>query len=117
MGARRLTSGAVEAKGNAMAANRQSLQGRRPRVSLTAAVLLALVGAFLAVIAVVFVHALLSPEFSAASWTGGSRVLSLMVILGAAGTGALTAILMGLAFYSDRKGYDEPPHVDPPSES
>ena len=97
--------------------NRQSLKGRKPRISLTAAVLLALVGAFLAVIAVVFVHALMSPELSVASWTGGSRVLSLMIILGAAGTGALTAILMGLAFYSDRKGYDEPPHVDPPSES
>ena len=100
-----------------MVDNRPSRQGRKPKISLTAAVLLALVGAFLAVIAVVFVHALMSPELSAASWTGGSRVLSLMILLGAAGTGALTAILMGLAFYSERKGYDEPPHVDPPSES
>ncbi len=41
-------------------------------------------------------------------WTGGSPVILLMMIGGAVLTGGLTAVLMWLAFYSERKGYDEP---------
>jgi cation transporter-like permease len=43
------------------------------------------------------------------SMTGGSRALAVLITLGVVGTGALAGVLMWLAFYSDRKGYDDPP--------
>jgi hypothetical protein len=43
------------------------------------------------------------------AWSNGSGAIALMIGVGAIGTGALTALLMWLAFYSSRKGYDEPP--------
>ena len=46
------------------------------------------------------------------SWTGGSKALLAAIIGGAVFTGGLTGILMWLAFYSDRKGYDEPFRLD-----
>ena len=50
------------------------------------------------------------------SWTGGSSVLLGMIIAGALFTGGLTGVLMWLAFYSSRKGYDEPFQLgEPPS--
>lgn len=42
------------------------------------------------------------------SWTGGSKVLLETIIGAAVFTGGLTGVLMWLAFYSSRKGYDEP---------
>ena len=44
------------------------------------------------------------------SWTGGSAVLTLIIAGGVIGTGLLAAVLMWLAFYSARKGYDEAAH-------
>jgi hypothetical protein len=41
------------------------------------------------------------------SWTGGSPILLLIIVLGTLVTGALTAGLMALAFYSERKGFDD----------
>jgi cation transporter-like permease len=41
-------------------------------------------------------------------WTGGSSAILIMILAGAVLTGALTGGLMALAFYSDRRGYDEP---------
>jgi hypothetical protein len=46
------------------------------------------------------------------SWTGGSRAILIMIAVGAVLTGGLTALLVWLAFYSERKGYDEPFHFD-----
>jgi high-affinity Fe2+/Pb2+ permease len=46
------------------------------------------------------------------SMTGGSRALAVLITAGVVGTGALAAVLMWLAFYSDRKGYDDPPTFD-----
>ena len=52
------------------------------------------------------------------SWTGGSWVLTLVIVGGVLVTGALTGALMWLAFYSSRKGYDEDAaHFDPRDES
>jgi cation transporter-like permease len=45
---------------------------------------------------------------SIGSWTGGSWVILAMIVAAAVFTGGLTGVLMWLAFYSDRKGYDEP---------
>lgn len=45
------------------------------------------------------------------SWTGGSTAIAVMIVAGAVCTGALTGVLMWLAFYSERKGYDEPPRL------
>jgi hypothetical protein len=44
------------------------------------------------------------------SWTGGSEAITVMIALGVIVTGGLTAVLMWLAFYSSRKGYDEAAH-------
>jgi hypothetical protein len=99
-----------------VAPNQSSKAGRK-RVSGATLALLGLVGALLVGIAAVFAHALLSPELRGARWTGGSPVLTGMIVLGAVGAGGLTAVLMGLAFYSDRKGYDDPPRVDPPADA
>ncbi len=41
------------------------------------------------------------------SMTGGSWALTLMIAGGAVGAGALTGVLMWLAFYSARKGFDD----------
>src|SRR5271156_6463350 len=49
------------------------------------------------------------------SWTGGSRAIAIMMVAGTIGTGGLTAVLLWLAFYSDRNGFDEPPRFGPPS--
>ncbi|HEY5107457.1 MAG TPA: hypothetical protein VII73_11920 [Caulobacteraceae bacterium] len=44
---------------------------------------------------------------------GASSTTSLvMIVAGVLGTGVLAAVLMGLAFYSSRKGYDEAPKFD-----
>lgn len=45
---------------------------------------------------------------SMGSWTGGSTVILWSIIAAAIFTGGLTGVLMWLAFYSSRKGYDEP---------
>lgn len=58
-----------------------------------------------------FGWALYSTE-SVTSWTGGSSTLMAMIIGGVLLTGALTGALMWLAFYSDRKGFDEPLHYE-----
>lgn len=50
------------------------------------------------------------------SLTGGSASLTGIIVLGALGVGGLTAALMWLAFYSDNKGYDEPPVIEHPHE-
>jgi cation transporter-like permease len=47
-------------------------------------------------------------------WTGGSRAILIAMIAGAVGVGALTGVLMWLAFYSSRAGYDENLRVAPP---
>ena len=39
--------------------------------------------------------------------TGGSTSLTIMVALGVLGTALLAGVLMRLAFWSSRKGYDE----------
>jgi hypothetical protein len=46
------------------------------------------------------------------SITGGSRALAVLITAGVVGTGALAGILIWLAFYSARKGYDEPPSYE-----
>ena len=46
------------------------------------------------------------------SLTGGSRALAWLIGVGVVGTGALAGVLMWLAFYSDRKGFDDPPTYD-----
>jgi cation transporter-like permease len=46
------------------------------------------------------------------SWTGGSTAILIMMVGGAVFTGGLTGVLMWLAFYSERKGYDEPFRFD-----
>jgi cation transporter-like permease len=48
------------------------------------------------------------------AWTGGSKAIVIALIAGAVGVGALTGALMWLAFYSDRRGYDDPPTFDEP---
>ena len=48
-----------------------------------------------------------------ATWTGGSPVIAGMIVAGVVGVGALTGVLMWLAFYSARKGYDEAPRFGP----
>jgi cation transporter-like permease len=75
---------------------------KRPVVILTAAGLLAVFGFFGWALYI-------SGGFA---WTGGSRVIAIALIAGAAGVGVLTGVLMWLAFYSSRKGYDEPPSFD-----
>jgi cation transporter-like permease len=46
------------------------------------------------------------------AWTGGSKAIAIALVAGAVGVGALTGVLMWLAFYSSRKGYDDPPTFD-----
>jgi hypothetical protein len=48
------------------------------------------------------------------SWTGGSASLAAIIVLGVLGVGGLTGVLMWLAFYSDNKGYDDPPVFELP---
>jgi cation transporter-like permease len=45
---------------------------------------------------------------SMGSWTGGSLGILASIIAAAVFTGGLTGVRMWLAFYSSRKGYDEP---------
>ena len=48
------------------------------------------------------------------AWTGGSKAITVALVAGALVVGALTGVLMWLAFYSNRKGFDEPPTFDDP---
>lgn len=48
------------------------------------------------------------------SWTGGSTAIAIMLVGGVFGAGGLTGVLMWLAFVSERKGYDDPPHIEEP---
>ena len=50
------------------------------------------------------------------SWTGGSSAIAIMIVGGVVVTGGLTGVLMWLAFYSSRKGYDDAAHYDPTDE-
>ncbi|MDB5483774.1 MAG: hypothetical protein JWO83_4827 [Caulobacteraceae bacterium] len=50
------------------------------------------------------------------AWTGGSKAIVIALVAGAVGVGALTGVLMWLAFYSSRKGYDDPPSFDEPDQ-
>jgi hypothetical protein len=51
------------------------------------------------------------------SWTGGSKTLLETIVGAAIFTGALTGGLMWLAFYSSRRGFDEPFRPDGPETS
>ncbi len=42
----------------------------------------------------------------------GSGAMMIMIVVGVLGTGLLTGVLMWLAFYSSRKGYDENPKFE-----
>jgi cation transporter-like permease len=42
----------------------------------------------------------------------GGGPITVMIVAGVAGTGLLTGVLMWLAFYSSRKGYDENPKFE-----
>jgi hypothetical protein len=44
--------------------------------------------------------------------SGASRALTVLIAAGVIGTGALAGVLMWLAFYSDRKGFDDPPIIE-----
>ncbi|HLZ85117.1 MAG TPA: hypothetical protein VKQ54_16245 [Caulobacteraceae bacterium] len=48
-------------------------------------------------------------------WTGGSKAITVALVAGAIAVGGLTGVLMWLAFYSNRKGYDDPPTIEEPS--
>jgi len=51
--------------------------------------------------------------------TGGSSALAILICAGVLGTGALAGVLMWLAFYSDRKGFDDQvtyEHLEPPED-
>ena len=48
------------------------------------------------------------------AWIGGSKAIATALVAGALGVGALTGLLMWLAFYSSRKGFDDPPTFDDP---
>jgi cation transporter-like permease len=45
-------------------------------------------------------------------WAGGSKAIFIAMAAGAIGVGALTGVLMWLAFYSSRAGYDESPQLE-----
>jgi len=47
----------------------------------------------------------------------GSGAIMVMIVAGVLGTGLLTGVLMWLAFYSSRKGYDESPRFETKSET
>ncbi len=42
----------------------------------------------------------------------GMGAITVMIVAGVVGTGLLTGVLMWLAFYSSRKGYDESPRFE-----
>jgi len=42
----------------------------------------------------------------------GTGAIVVMIVAGVLGTGLLTGVLMWLAFYSSRKGYDESPKFE-----
>jgi cation transporter-like permease len=46
------------------------------------------------------------------SFGPGAGAITVMIVAGVLGTGLLTGVLMWLAFYSSRKGYDESPKFD-----
>ena len=46
----------------------------------------------------------------------GSNAIMVMIVAGVLGTGLLTGVLMWLAFYSSRKGYDESPRFETKSD-
>jgi hypothetical protein len=48
---------------------------------------------------------------SDAPWLGGGAT-RILIVAGVVVTGLLTGVLMWLAFYSSKKGYDEPVHFD-----
>ncbi|MBV8594449.1 MAG: hypothetical protein JOZ27_09140 [Caulobacteraceae bacterium] len=50
-------------------------------------------------------------------WTGGSHAIAIMIAIGVVGVSALTGVLMWLAFYSARKGYDDATRFAPPASS
>jgi cation transporter-like permease len=86
-----------------MAAGRTPERARRRLiVALTAIGLLAVFG--------FFAWAFYSTRGTA--WTGGSKAIAVTLVVGAVAVGGLTGVLMWLAFYSSRKGYDEPPTFD-----
>jgi cation transporter-like permease len=49
-------------------------------------------------------------------WTGGSTAITVAMIAGTIAVGALTGVLMWLAFYSSRRGYDDPPRFEEPKD-
>jgi hypothetical protein len=51
---------------------------------------------------------------AAGSWTGGSPHILAAMAIALVGTCALAGGLMWLAFFSSRRGYDEPPKWDDP---
>ena len=72
---------------------------RRPAVLLTALGLLLVFG-FMG-------WSLYAANRMGGSWTGGSPLLAMIIVLGVVGACALAGVLMWLAFYSARKGYDD----------
>jgi hypothetical protein len=44
--------------------------------------------------------------------SGSSTGILVVIAAGVLGTGALAGLLMWLAFYSDRKGFDDPPNIE-----
>lgn len=74
---------------------------------MRAAIVLTVLG--LAVMFGFFAWAFYAANRMGGSWTGGSSAIAVMITAGVLGTGALTGVLMWLAFYSSRKGYDETP--------
>jgi hypothetical protein len=67
-------------------------------------------------LAAVWVLAFAAKAAGLGSWTGGSASLTAIIVLGVLGVGGLTGVLMWLAFYSDNKGYDDPPVFELPHE-
>jgi cation transporter-like permease len=47
----------------------------------------------------------------------GGGAITVMIVAGVLGTGLLTGVLMWLAFYSSRKGYDESPTFETKSDA
>ena len=50
------------------------------------------------------------------AWTGGSTAIAVTLVAGVVAVGGLTGLLMWLAFYSNRRGYDDPPTFDEPED-
>ncbi|HEV2364935.1 MAG TPA: hypothetical protein VGS12_12145 [Caulobacteraceae bacterium] len=78
--------------------------------TLTAIVL---IGAGLAFLA--FMGWTLATSGIMGSLRGNSGVVIAIIVGGVVGVGGLTGLLMWLAFYSSRRGYDEPPRFGPRS--